>query len=285
MYLSIADFCLSVICFGLCFYNYSNGHLMIDSIACKIQPTITWYFMEASMLWLASIAVHSFRVVSDGKPISLPAEVLANVVCWGVPIITVFVPLSASSGESYGPRNGLWCSFSENMKAAQLGNLMAYYVPCLILISLCYIGISYKIRNLGKIENNDRAKRKTVSTVRKLFLFVLSYFVVWTPLVLCYIWERATGQYVGFWIEFFSDNLIHCQGIFNVVLYGINENLLESIKQKHCGFLRSSEIDLDILEYTMDSSPSPTPPARSSSSSSGVQSSTGGQSAWAIAFI
>jgi hypothetical protein len=67
--------------------------------------------------------------------------------------------------------------------------------------------------------------------IKKLFMFVAAYFVVWTPLVLSYAYEYATGNYVSFGVEFIVDNLLHIQGIINFILYGINEDIIRSMKK------------------------------------------------------
>jgi len=66
--------------------------------------------------------------------------------------------------------------------------------------------------------------------IKKLFLFVLAYFVVWTPLTISYIYEFSTGTYISFVTEYIVDNLLHVQGMLNFILYGINENLIKELR-------------------------------------------------------
>ena len=194
------------------------------------------------MLWLTVISVHSCKVVFKGQPFSKKEDIIANLVCWGVPLFTSLLPLS-KAGQAYGPRNGIWCSFAQNMKAAQLGNIMAYYAPCLLIIGACYVAIGYRFFKITRNASGDvtgNSHKEMIHVVRKLFSYVLSYFIIWSPLAICYIYEAATGNYVGFWVEVFSDNLMHIQGICNFILYGVNENLLQGFKTKFFKTMTSS---------------------------------------------
>lgn len=211
--LAFADLCLSVVCFCNCLVNLVRGHLDPDNINCHIQPVTTWYFMEASMMWLTAIAINSYRSVYRSaliEPLSYRAEVITNIICWGCPVVTTLLPIG-NTGESYGPRNGFWCSFAEDQKDAQMANLLAYYVPSLLIIGSCYAGIAITIRNFG--EGNEETRAKVIKQVKKLFLYVICYFVVWTPLVVSYIYEAATKRYISFVSEILFDNLMHVQGI------------------------------------------------------------------------
>jgi len=229
LYLSVADFFLSFICLALCAFNLSNGDIQNQNqFACELQPVATWYFMEASILWLTVISINSYKVVFYNNPLSFKQEIIANIICWGLPVITTILPLISGTNEWYGPRNGLWCSFAEDQKMSQLINILVYYIPCLIVILTCYIRIAWTIFNFGKkkITNNLSGK---ISIIRRLFFFVLAYFIVWTPLVLSYIYEAATGTYINFTAEFIVDNLLHVQGILNFILYGLNQELIKSL--------------------------------------------------------
>lgn len=232
LYLSIADFALSIVCFGLCLFNLSNGHIQKDeSFACKIQPIVTWFFMEASIVWLVVIALNSYKIIfHDNSPLTLKQEIAAHTFAWGLPFVTTMLPLGGfkSTGESYGHRNGLWCSFAEDQKIPQMLNLLAYYIPALVVILFCYIRIGFKIRQLGKMEQTGSGRDLKIKATRKMFLYVLSYFIVWSPLVLCYIYEAATKTYIAFWTEYISDQLLHISGILNFILYGITEDLLRN---------------------------------------------------------
>jgi len=233
MYLSIADFCLSVVCLSICAYNLHFGHVQSASIACLIQPVVTWYFMLASILWLAAISVNSCYLVFTSEPLSFRKEVLVNIICWGLPLVTIFIPLSPTSGEAYGPRNDLWCSYAVYDKGQQLANLLVYYLPALVIIAVNYSIILYRIKFLGHKDISDTTRQEMVKAIKKLFSFVLAYFIVWTPLVICYIYERSSGQFVPFWAEFISDNLMHIQGIINFILYGLNERLHQNLKSMY----------------------------------------------------
>jgi len=230
LYLSIADFCLSIICLIFCAYNLHHGHLSPNNnFVCQAQPVITWYFMEVSILWLTCIAINSYKVVFYNVPLTINEEILANFICWGVPMITSLLPLSSNIGETYGQRNGLWCSFSKNNKKFQLLNIALYYFPCLIVILLCYLSILLRIRGLGKNEITN-LKNNRIRVLKRLFLFVLSYFIVWTPLTICYIYEASTGKYISFGVEYVADNLLHVQGVLNFILYGITSELVRNIE-------------------------------------------------------
>jgi len=240
LYLSIADFCLSVICLCLCAYNYHHGHLQDRKhFACRFQPVVTWYFMEVSILWLASISIHSYKVIFYNRPFSPKEEIIFSVICWGIPLVTSILPLIDSTGQSYGPRNDLWCSF--NNKKAQLVNLMLYYGPCLLIIGYCYIRIIWEIicvrrSRLDKVLSSNSPQlaegidAEKVKVIRKLFFFVSAYFIVWTPMIIAYIYEYVTNRFISFPAEFIVDNLLHVQGMINFVFYGINENLVREIK-------------------------------------------------------
>jgi hypothetical protein len=204
------------------------------------------------MLWLTVISVHSAKVVFKGQPFSKKEDIIANCVCWSIPLITATLPLSRA-GQEYGPRNGLWCSFAQNMKGAQVGNILAYYIPCLFIIAACYAAIGHRFWKVtrhatGEVTGNSH--KEMVTVVRKLFLYVLSYFIIWSPLAICYIYEAATGKFVSFWVELFSDNLMHVQGICNFILYGVNENLLQNFKDR---FLKSLSISLHLSSGKADS--------------------------------
>jgi len=232
MYLSMADFALSVICLAMCAFNYSNGNIgRHGGIACEIQSVVIWYFMEVSILWLTTISINSFKMIFNNKGLSVIQEIVANIICWGFPIITSLLPIGRIGGETYGPRNGLWCSFNEDQKKAQLINIMVYYVPCLIIIIFCY---SYIIRNiystLGRVESNQSTDRR-VKIIRRLFFFVLSYFVVWTPLVISYLYEYITQSFVSFQVEYIVHILLHLQGILNFFLFGLTTSIISKIKE------------------------------------------------------
>jgi len=234
LYLSMADFGLSVICLGLCAFNLSNGHLQsTDQLACQVQPVITWYFMEVSILWLTVIAINSHKVVFTRKPLSERDEFAANIFCWGFPLLTSILPVISGTSEWYGPRNDLWCSFAQDQKGSQLLNILLYYIPCLVVIAFCYLRIAWALVGLSASKFEDpSASAKQMSMIRKMFLFVAAYFIVWTPLVISYIYEYASNQYISFSVEFVVDNLLHVQGILNFILYGLTTGLVHKIKEK-----------------------------------------------------
>lgn len=221
MYLAIADFGLTIICMALCGFNLHNGDIPPPThLACQIQPFITWYFMEASILWLSTIAVCSFMIIKFNKELSLVEEIVANCINWGVPFVTSILPLINGTGEAYGDRTNLWCTFSENQKEAQMLNISIYYGVNLIVIISCYAFILFTVIRSGKNRIDDDVTRKKMIVIRRLFLFVLCYFVVWTPLVVCYIWEFVVGRYISFAVELAVDNLLHVQPILNGGIYG-----------------------------------------------------------------
>jgi len=220
LYLATADFCLSFICLAFCAFNLHHGVVQENSLACIIQPVITWYFMEASILWLTTIAVHSALLIFINYSFSSRMEIIANCICWGLPIITTTIPLGTNTGEHYGDRSGLWCSFSASDKSAQAANILSYYIPCLVIIALCYIGIAYKAyTTYVSNEVTGNSKREVHGIVKRLFCYVFCYFLVWTPLVICYIYEQITLLFVAFWAEYISANLLHIQGIINLIVY------------------------------------------------------------------
>jgi len=251
LYLSIADFCLSIICLGLCGYNLSNGSLQdAQQFACRLQPVITWYFMEASILWLATISIHSYKVVFHSVSFSPFQEMVANILCWGIPFITSLLPLINGIGESYGQRNDLWCSFVD--KRSQLLNILLYYFPSLFIIGFCYTKIIIEILSLRKFGN--RLDQNKQQMIQKLLLFVIAYFVVWTPLTVSYIYEFVTGEYISFTTEYIVDNLLHVQGILNFILYGVNQNLIQELK---CLIKRLEERIINKSSYEFNDEPSP----------------------------
>jgi predicted ferric reductase len=76
------------------------------------------------------------------------------------------------------------------MKGAQVGNILAYYIPCLMIIVACYTAIGYhfwKVTRVATSEVTGNSHREMVIVVRKLFLYVLSYFIIWSP------WQFATS--------------------------------------------------------------------------------------------
>lgn len=230
MYLSIADLLLSVTCFGFCAYNLSQGYLHAsESVGCQIQSFITWYLLQASILWLMAIALNSYKVMFYRDHFTVREEVITSLICWLLPVITAALPLNRGSlDERYGQRNGVWCSFDDNHKSAQIGNLLVYYIPALIVICFCYGRIGYHVSFLGKLEQTGSSNALKIRAQRKMFFYCLSYFVVWTPLTICYIYEAASGKFIPFWAEYISANLLHFQGVFNMILYGITQDLMKN---------------------------------------------------------
>lgn len=104
------------------------------------------------------------------------------------------IPLNPSTGEAYGPRNDLWCSYAIYDKGQQLANLLVYYIPALLVIACSYLIILYRIRFFGEKEVTGNSRADSIRVIKKLFSFVLSYFLIWTPLVICYIYEKASGK-------------------------------------------------------------------------------------------
>jgi len=231
LHLSIADFGLSSICFCLCAYNYHYGHLQNQSnFVCQFQPFVTWYFMEVSILWLTVIAINSYKVIFYHEPLSKNQEVVVSILCWCIPAISAALPLLPNAGQSYGPRNDLWCSFSETKKGAQFANIMIYYLPCLIIIGACYVRIIIEIIKIQrKNEEKTEVMNNKLAIIRRMFLFVAAYFIVWTPMAISYIYEFNTGNYISFIAEIIVDNLLHFQGILNFILYGINNSLAQKL--------------------------------------------------------
>lgn len=234
--LCTADFFLSFFCMALCAHNYHLGHLDSQrSFSCQFQPIITWYFMEVSIFCLSAIAINSVLVIYRSHKLKKWQEIVSYLICWLVPIITSLLPLggmSSTTDENYGNRNDLWCSFSPQDKTQQLGNIMVYYGPCLIIIVTCYVMIFLKIKSAEFAKDlSGIIKKRKLDAIRRMFFFVLGYFIVWTPLVLCYIYEAVTGLYVPFYAEYVADNLLHIQGILNFILYGLKGSVLVDTKR------------------------------------------------------
>lgn len=246
MQLSIADLLLSVICLILCGYNLANGHLQeVSNFVCRFQPFITWYLMETSILWLVVISLNSYKIIFYRDPFSTKQEIAATIICWTLPIISAALPLNDGTiDETYGHRNGLWCSFDANHRVAQIINLLVYYIPAMFIICFCYGRIVWHVSSLGKLEQTGNLSSLKIKAQRKFFLYCLSYFVVWTPLTVCYIYEAAVGKFIPFWAEYISANLLHFQGVFNAILYGITEDVIQNfftwLKSQASTFSKSS---------------------------------------------
>jgi hypothetical protein len=232
--LSLADFGLSIICAALCGFNLYNGDLQPPSgWACIIQPFITWYFMEASILILSTIAISSMLWIKFNRSFGKKEEIIAYCICWGVPFITALLPLINGTGEAYGDRNNLWCSFADNQKKAQLWNIWLYYGINLINIAGCYLVIVHTVWKMYSNRIDHSNLNDKLSVTKRLFAFVFCYFIVWTPLAICYVYEEATGQYVSYVVEIIVDNLLHVQGILNFLIYGLNRNVIRLVRKKY----------------------------------------------------
>jgi hypothetical protein len=239
VYLSCADLCLSLLCLYECAARYAEGHLPDDAslASCKSQAVTTWYFMLSSVIWLALIALNSYFIICSEHKITFRQEIIANCVAWSVPLVILLIPLH-SSLQWYGPRNGLWCSFSEAHRLHQIIVLLSFAGPAFITIVICY---SLIFREIIKMKGKRRvmAPYDTIDvdtkTVKKMMLYVLAYLIVWMPLLACYIYEYIMDRYIAFWAEFLFDNMLHVQGLLNFILYGFNSefttNLIKTINQ------------------------------------------------------
>jgi len=225
--LGLADFGLSIICLSLCSNNYYHKNLPPeDDALCKFQPIITWYFMKVSILWLVIISFHSLLLIVYRKSFTKMQEIGITLSCWIIPLVTSLLPIG-NTGESYGHRNGVWCSFKE--KGAQLANISSYYFPSLVVIIFCYLRIIYEIYILKTYD--EATRKKKLNKIGKLFAFVVCYFIVWSPLEFMYIYEFVNNRYVPFWVEYW-DNILHMQGVFYFIIYGVMFGLFANVFYK-----------------------------------------------------
>jgi len=239
-YLSMADLSLSIVCFALCAYNLSNGHLQDSmSAVCRLQAFISWYFAQSSILWLITIAINSYKTMFYDGHLTIKEEIIASVICWGVPVITAGIPLNRGEIDiQYGQRNGVWCSFSSDHRIGQIAVLLSYYIVAVSIICFCYVRIGMLVNKIGKTEATGSLTMIKVKAQRKMFLYCVSYFVCWTPMLISYIYEAWADRFVPFWAEYISANLIHIQGVLNVILYGITEDMIVNIR----GWIKSKSV-------------------------------------------
>jgi len=202
---------------------------------CQAQAVLHWYFIESSIMWLGVIAISSYRIICNGVFPTPLQEIIANVICWGLPLGSVFVPLSPDL-RWYGPRGNVWCSFAETEKTPQLVNLLIYVIPTLCVVGFCYYSIFNAVRSMGESEYSGVIFAANVKAVKKMSLFVITYLIVWSPITICYIAEAITGTTIPYFAEYITANLLHVQGVLNFVVYGFNSALIKNLRFKFCGY-------------------------------------------------
>lgn len=221
-YLSLADCGLATIYFALSLNYLIAGETFIS---CRLQAVMTWWMLESSILWLAVIALNSYKVMFYSTPLTGKQEIVAHIICWGLPLLTSILPLIPGIGEKYDSRNGYWCSFSSSSRVAQLINMLCYFLLTGCVIAFCYIRTSKEVHlRVGRSRSNS-VSRRHIRVIKHMSYFILAYLFVWTPLVICYVYELAADRFVPFWIEYVSLALVYFQGSFNFFLYGYTEEL------------------------------------------------------------
>lgn len=221
-YLSVADFNLAIISFCFNLNYFIQGE---TSISCYSQAVLTWWMLECSILWLAVIALNSYKVAFHSEPLSHRQEVGAHLICCGLPLITSILPLIPGIGERYGSRDGYWCSFSASSRPAQVINLAMYFTIAFVIIVFCYVRTSREVHlRVGRGRSNS-VSRRHVQVIKRMSYFVLLYLLVWSPLLICYIYEAVSDRFVPFWAEEASMILVYLHGLFNFTLYGYTSDL------------------------------------------------------------
>ena len=244
LYLCISNFLLSVVSLICCAYSHTL-------FTCKIETTLTWYFLQSSMLWVIMISVHSYQVVHYSYQIlPLSQEIAANVICWTVPLISTLIPLY--SDESY-EQNEIWCSFTPRI---QMMNIWIYYLPCLTIIVFCYTKISLEVIKSTVRTRSPSSKRKVVMY---LFSFIFFFILIWSPFAFISLYEGVVEDANYFSLECIGNSLIYVQGTVHTFLYGINKELLDNIKKYLFQF--NYDLRISLRQITLYDSPVVSPMA------------------------
>lgn len=219
-FLSLTDFSFVMICFGFGLNTVINGKLEEGSFPCSLQAMLTWWMIGSSSLCLSVIAINSYKVMFYSEPLSRRQEVIAYLIVYGLPLLTSIFPLL-----QHGSRNGHWCSFSSTQRIIQLTNILCYFLIPLVIITFCYTYTSREVHlRVGRHRSNSVSSKHS-RVIKRMSYFILAYLVVWTPLVVCYLYELVKDHLVPFWAECISMSLLYLQGFINCFLYGYTQDL------------------------------------------------------------
>jgi hypothetical protein len=239
IYLVIAD-----ICKGIAWLLSPDDELM-----CVIQGILTVYFQLSSILWVAVISHVMFAVIVDKDLDIATKEMRYVMLCNLVPLVACLLPLVF---DKYGYAEG-WCSVEESghdFVREMVLRVLVFYGPLYLVFgysSYTYHRVRKELRKFT--EDNDSMDTLKVF-MHKLYLYpvvlMLSYGFVTVFRIYTFIFMG--GHHFVF--SFVSALLISLNGFLNAVVYGVNKQVQQSLKDKCRG--RSRRSSLSFLSFDDD---------------------------------
>ncbi|GMH99045.1 hypothetical protein TrVE_jg9166 [Triparma verrucosa] len=243
-------FWLSVSDIGMCvsyfFGNPKSGGL------CTAQAMIMSFFELASVLWTTVIALTLFRLIILQRTSSHLIKYY-HVFCFGVPFVSMFLPLLTNS---YGD-SGAWCWIStptdESETDKQLmespGNLWRltlFYLPlwlAIIFNSTVYLIVTKTLSRVASTQASDQ-RPKYLKMIRRLRLYPLILVFCWLGATINRIQNVIDPSHPWYSLYLFQVATRSLQGTLNALVYGFNNHVIGewlSIIPNGCSWSASKE--------------------------------------------
>jgi len=257
IYLVVEDFLFSLVCFIQCCINLHHSSQFGDSLGCKIEAWQVTYFMSITGLSLCLIAYTMRKRVTTILDVQNPPIFKIQVIFW------IMGGIFATGGTVWPGKarlnlSGTFCvpSYEEVFPAVFFFGVNVFPTVVFLAVQYSWIFIYYR-----RITKHDLMRsRKQLKLARQLAVFVVVYFLFYTPFLLSAIYEWSTKYFAVVSFDIIAGIFTHMASVANPVMYlWVTKPAREEMK-KFFGFIKGTR--------------SPTPiPAKSENKDDGTHTS------------
>jgi hypothetical protein len=220
-YVVVQDGIFSLICLIQCILNVSKNEYVGKQVLCDYQSFYSVFFILSIGLTLCLLSRQIYLQVQINKQPFTRKQIFRYHLC----IWTYATAIASLAGYflhkgQLVPSN-TYCTFS--MTNIYSSFVFILFAVMLIISSLTYqyIKIFLYIRKTnGNIsKDNESAYSAYKYTIKKMFIFVMVFFICNFPIVMVSITETAFKMYVSPHVYLTIAYLVHLNSVFNPILY------------------------------------------------------------------
>ena len=233
----------------LAVFPFSFGPVQASDPICYVQAVFTNFFAMSSVLWTSFIVYILYDVVV--KRHSLEGIYFqAHIVCWGIPFLTTFLPLTTDKFGVYDNEENGYCGIAQRSDAAVWTSAFWNLLFDIILICSLFFTASLLYLIYSSLHQQDPqfVSAYIDMAVRKLKYYPIIIIVCWSvqvylDIVIVYFDdENLTPS----WLLIISDTLICLQGSLTAWAFWVENRevrLMWYLLYKRCKNLVFHEAD------------------------------------------
>lgn len=218
-FLMLEDAGFSLFCLTQCIINLSHMTIYGSDIGCVIQSIYATFFVLSAGYTLCLISYNIDLKIHMKSGLSRKQILKLHLMIWCWSLIIAFI-----GSYIFSPRlipSSTYCLSS----LLELGSGLLFFIPGVGIISVFLIHRYFKIYlYIKKTTNNlhsghDEARIRQIAVFKKIFIFILCYFICALPVLIVNLIELITGEILSPAMHLLAGHLIHLNSLFDPLLY------------------------------------------------------------------